>query len=153
MTGDSDSAHRAAHALAQPPRGGLLKYIPAFLFVVILYVIGKLTIANPMAPIFGLSLSWNDVLIVAASMAAMAEQLRVSHPGIDNTIEGMAMAALAVVQILLFALGAAGVNGLGMFNNAEFLLLTIISMTGAVVAILINARTLRRSIGFGDGGN
>jgi hypothetical protein len=32
------------------------------------------------------------------------------------------------------------------FNNTEFLLLTLISMTQAVIGILINARTMRRSI-------
>jgi hypothetical protein len=38
----------------------------------------------------------------------------------------------------------------GTFNNTEFLMLTLISMTQAIVAILINARTLRRTIGVGD---
>ena len=60
------------------------------------------------------------------------------------------MAAVAGVQVLLFALGAAGVKDLGIFNNTEFLMLTLISMTQAIVAILINARTLRRTIGVGD---
>ena len=83
---------------------------------------------------------------------AIAEQLKVSHPGIDNTIEAILMAAIAGVQVLLFALGAAGVRVLGIFNNTEFLMLTLISMTQAVIAILINARTLRRSIGVGDNG-
>jgi hypothetical protein len=83
-------------------------------------------------------------------MMAMVEQLRVSHPGIDNTVEAILMAAIAAVQVLLFALGAAGVSNLGIFNNTEFLMLTLISMTQAVVAILINARTLRRTIGVGD---
>jgi hypothetical protein len=83
-------------------------------------------------------------------MVAMAEQLRVSHPGIDNTIEAILMVGVAATQVLLFALGAAGVRPLAIFNSTEFLLLTAISMTQAVVAILINARTLRRTIGVGD---
>jgi len=62
------------------------------------------------------------------------------------------LAAIAGVQVLLFALGAAGVRVFGIFNNTEFLMLTVISMTQAVIAILINARTLRRSIGVGDNG-
>ena len=85
-------------------------------------------------------------------MMALAEQLKVSHPGIDNTIEAIMMAAIAAVQVLLFALGAAGVRALGIFNNTEFLMLTLISMTQAVIAILINARTLRRSIDIKDNG-
>ena len=90
--------------------------------------------------------------MVVAAMVAMAEQLRVSHPGIDNTIEAIMMVAIAAAQVLLFALGAAGVGVLGIFNNTEFLMLTLISATQAVVAILINARTLRRTIGVGDSG-
>jgi hypothetical protein len=62
------------------------------------------------------------------------------------------MAAVAALQVLLFALAAAGVRGLAMFDNTEFVLLTLISMMQAVIAILINARTLRRTIGVGDNG-
>jgi hypothetical protein len=50
-------------------------------------------------------LSWVEVLLVAAAMMAMAEQLWVSHPGIDNTIEATLMGAIAGIQVLLFALG------------------------------------------------
>jgi hypothetical protein len=47
--------------------------------------------------------------------------------------------------------GAAGVEPLdAIFNNTEFLMLTLISLTQSVVAILINARTLQRTIGVGD---
>jgi hypothetical protein len=94
----------------------------------------------------GYHISWVEVLLVAAAMMAIAEQLKVSHPGIDNTIEAILMAAIAAVQVLLFALGAAGVKYLGIFNNTEFVMLTLISMTQAVIGVLINARTLRRSI-------
>jgi hypothetical protein len=34
--------------------------------------------------------------------------------------------------------------------TTEFLKLTLISVTEAIVAIMINARTLRRTIGVGD---
>ena len=88
--------------------------------------------------------------MVGAAMMAMAEELRVFYPGVDNTIEAILMGAVAGVQVLLFALGAAGVDPLAIFNNTEFLMLTLISLTQAVVAILINARTLRRTIGVGD---
>jgi hypothetical protein len=69
----------------------------------------------------------------------------------DNTMEAIAMAALAGLQVLLLALGAAGVGALVIFNRTEFLTFTLISMTAAVIALLINARTLRRTIGVGDG--
>ena len=87
--------------------------------------------------------------MVGAAMVAMVEQLRVSNPGVDNTIDALLMGAMAGVQVLLFALGAAGVQPLAMFNNTEFLMLTVISLTQAIVAVLINARTLRRTIGVG----
>ena len=125
------------------------KTVPGFLYILVLYVIGSFIVPDSRTTWElwgGYQISWDEVLIVAAAMMAIAEQLKVSHPGIDNTIEAILMAAIAAVQVLLFALGAAGVRALGMFNNTEFLLLTLISMTQAVIGILINARTMRRSI-------
>jgi len=125
------------------------KTVPGFLYILVLYVIGSFIVPDSRTTWElwgGYQISWDEVLMVAAAMMAIAEQLKVSHPGIDNTIEAILMAAIAAVQVLLFALGAAGVRALGMFNNTEFLLLTLISMTQAVIGILINARTMRRSI-------
>lgn len=132
-----------------------IKFVPGFFYILVLYVAGKWVFSDPRAILLHVGdyqLTWVEVLLVGAAMVAMAEQLRVSHPGIDNTIEAILMAAVAATQVLLFALGAAGVRPLALFNNTEFLLLTVISMTQAVVAILINARTLRRTIGVGDHG-
>jgi hypothetical protein len=143
----------AAYLNGAAERSRLLKYVPGFAYILVLYVAGKLMFPDPRVTLVqwnGYHLSWVEVLMVGAAMMAMAEQLRVSHPGIDNTIEAILMAAMAVVQVLLFALGAAGVKNLDIFNNTEFLMLTLISVTQAVVAIMINARTLRRTIGVGD---
>ena len=144
----------AAH-LQGPRRANPLKYTPGFLYILVFFIIGKLVFADPRATLVQwgeYNLSWIEVLLVGAAMMAMAEQLRVSHPGVDNTIEAILMGAIASLQVLLFALGAAGVRPLAIFNNTEFLMLTVISMTQAIVAILINARTLRRTIGVGDNG-
>jgi hypothetical protein len=132
-----------------------LKYMPGFLYILALFIAGKFIFPDPRATLVEWSqyhLSWVEVLMVAAAMMAMAEQLKVSYPGVDNTIEAILMGAVAGIQVLLFALGAAGVEPLGIFNNTEFLMLTLISLTQSVVAILINARTLRRTIGVGDNG-
>jgi hypothetical protein len=132
-----------------------LKYTPGFLYILVFFIVGKLIFSDPRATLVQwgeYNLSWVEVLLVGAAMMAMAEQLRVSHPGVDNTIEAILMGAIASLQVLLFALGAAGVRPLAIFNNTEFLMLTVISMTQAIVAILINARTLRRTIGVGDNG-
>jgi hypothetical protein len=136
-------------------RANPLKYTPGFLYVLVFFIVGKLIFADPRATLVHwgeYNISWVEVLLVGAAMMAMAEQLRVSHPGVDNTIEAIFMGAIASIQVLLFALGAAGVRPLAIFNNTEFLMLTVISMTQAIVAILINARTLRRTIGVGDNG-
>ena len=130
-----------------------LKYVPGFLFILLLYIAGNFVISDPRATLIewgSYHLSWVEVLLVAAAMVAIADQMKVSHPGIDNTFEALTMIAMAVIQVVLFVLGAAGVQGFGMFNNTEFLMLTIISATQAVIAVLINARTLRRTIGVGD---
>jgi len=120
------------------------------LYILLLFIAGRFIFADPRATLVQWGeyhLSWVEILMVGAAMMAMAEQLRVSYPGVDNTVEAILMGAIAVVQVLLFALGAAGVKPLAIFNNTEFLMLTLISMTQAIVATLINARTLRRTIG------
>jgi hypothetical protein len=137
------------------PRNGPLKYMPGFLYILALFVAGKFFFPDPRATLVQWGeyhLSWVEILMVGAAMMAMAEQLRVSHPGVDNTIEAILMGAVAGAQVLLFALGAAGVKPLAIFNNTEFIMLSVISMTQAIVAILINARTLRRTIGVGGNG-
>jgi hypothetical protein len=155
-TSDGELAQTAAVAQVHRfDRASPVKFLPGFLYILVLYIAGKFAFPDPRATLLQwgqYQLSWVEVLLVGAAMMSMAEQLRVSHPGIDNTIEAILMAAIAAVQVLLFALGAAGVRPLRIFNNTEFLMLTLISMTQAVVAILINARTLRRTIGVGDSG-
>ena len=134
------------------PRSGPLKYTPGFVYILALFVAGKFIFPDPRATLVEWGqyhVSWVEILMVGAAIMALAEQLRVSHPGVDNTIDAMLMGAVAGIQVLGFALGAAGVKPLSIFNNTEFLMLTLISMSEAVVAVLINARTLRRTIGVG----
>jgi hypothetical protein len=130
-----------------------LRYIPGFVYVLALYIAGAFLFPDHRAAVAqwrAYSISWAEALLVFAAVAALLEQLRVSHPGVDNTIEAIMMGAIAGVLVLLFALAAAGVPRLGIFNTGEFLLLTLIGLTQAVVAILINARSLRRSIDIGN---
>jgi hypothetical protein len=152
-TADGVLASRATVAEVRGAESNPFKYVPGFVYIVALFIAGKLIFPDPRAVLLqwnGYHLSWVEVLMVGAAMMAVAEQLRVSHPGIDNTIEAILMAAIAGVQVLLFALSVADVRPLGIFNNTEFLMLTLISMTQAIIAILINARTLRRTIGVGS---
>jgi hypothetical protein len=153
---DGAIAGSATAAFLRPTRrAGLLRYTPGFLYILALFVAGRFVFADPRAILIQWGeyhLSWVEVLMVGAAMMAMAEQVRVSTPGLDNTIEALLMGAIAGVQVVLFALATAGVKPLAIFNNTEFLMLTLISLTQAIVAVLINARTLRRTIGVGGSG-
>jgi len=152
-SGWGPSSQRRQVDVQMRPARGLLRYIPGVAYILGLYLVGTYFFPEARATLAewrGYRISWIEFLLLAAALAALADQLRVSHPGIDNTVEAILMAAAAAVMVLLFALAAAGVRGLGIFDTAEFLMLTLIGLAQAVVAILINARTLRRSIGLGD---
>jgi hypothetical protein len=130
-------------------RKGFLRYIPGFTYILVMFVIGQIVFADPRATILdyaGYRLAWVEVLMVAAAIVAMAEQMKVSDPGVNNIYEVLLMGAIAVLQIVLFALAAAGVQRLAMFNNTEVLLLTVINVAQTVVAFQINAATLMRTI-------
>ena len=147
----SDQAEAAVVGRDRAPhrRSRAFGLIPGFLYILILYIVGKYLIADPRATLFevvGYKLSWVEVLITAAAIMAMAEQIKVAKPGINNTTEVLLMGLIAIVQILLFALGAAKVPALAMFNNTEFLLLTLINVAQTAVAYQINAATLMRTI-------
>ncbi|MDE2133755.1 MAG: hypothetical protein KGJ49_04065 [Alphaproteobacteria bacterium] len=145
--------HTSTHLDIHPGHpGGWFRFIPLFLFVLILYLIGKSVIADPRAQLAwgAYHLSWVEVLLLVSAVVALVEQMKVSHPGIDNTMEALGMIGMGVVQLILFVLGTAKVGVFSIFNNTEFLVLTFISLAAAVVAVMINARTLRRTIGVGD---
>jgi hypothetical protein len=97
---DSDRAHR------RRPRGGVLGYVPGFVYILLLYIIGQFVFSDPRASLFdiwGYQLSWVEVLLLAAAIVAMAEQVKVAKPGINNTTEVLLMGATAIIQILLFS--------------------------------------------------
>src|SRR6476646_4969925 len=112
-TADGALASRATAAHGRGADASLFKYVPGFVYILVLFIAGKLIFPDPRAVLVqwnGYRLSWVEVLMVGAAMMAMAEQLRVSHPEIDNTIEAILMAAIAGVQVLLFALAVADVR-------------------------------------------
>jgi hypothetical protein len=141
VVSDSDRARRR--------RPSVLGYMPGFVYILILYIIGKFVFSDPRATLFdilGYKLSWVEVLLLAAAIVAMAEQIKVAKPGLNNTTEVLLMGAIAIIQLLLFTLGAAKVQVLGIFDNTEFLLLTLINLVQTAVAYQINAATLMRTI-------
>ena len=94
---DGTLAHAAsAVRVAHVHSSSRLKYVPGFLYILVLYVVGKFIFSDPRAILVEwgqYQLTWVEVLMVGAAMMAMAEQLRVSHPGIDNTVEANLAAA------------------------------------------------------------
>jgi hypothetical protein len=141
VVGGSDRARRR--------RPGVFGYVPGFVYILILYIIGKFVFSDPRATlfdIFGYKLAWVEVLLVAAAIVAMAEQVKVAKPGVNNTTEVLLMGAIAIIQLLLFALAAAKVQVLGIFDNTEFLSLTLINLAQTAVAYQINSATLMRTI-------
>jgi hypothetical protein len=81
-------------------RRSLLRYIPGFIYILVLFVIGQLVFSDPRATLFeiaGYRVAWVEILLVAAAIVAMAEQVKVAEPGVNNTREVLAMAPGVVV--------------------------------------------------------
>ena len=126
-----------------------LGWVPGFFYILVLFIVGQMFFADPRATLFniaGYRLAWVEVLLVAAAIMAMAEQIKVATPGINNTTDVLMMGVIAIIQVVLFCLAAAKVPSLHIFNNTEFLLLTIINLAQTAVAYQINAATLVRTI-------
>ena len=150
----ADTGHMDAAVVSDADRGRhrkshLLGLIPGFVYILALFIFGQLFFSDPRAILFNIGryqLAWVEVLLVAAAIMAMAEQIKVATPGVNNTTEVLFMGAIAVTQVVLFALAAAKVQSLAIFDNTEFLLLTIINMAQTAVAYQINSATLMRTI-------
>jgi hypothetical protein len=84
-TADGPLASRAAATHVRGAESSsLFKYLPGFVYILVLFIAGKLMFPDPRATLVQWDeyhLSWVEVLMVGAAMMAMAEQLRVSHPG------------------------------------------------------------------------
>lgn len=127
---------------------------PLFAYILLLYLIMEWQVANMRSIIFVVgpyALSYVEVLYCLAAMVAMIELLRVSEPGIDNTLEALGMLAIFIICLIFFVLGAAKVWRFGLFSTTEFLVLLLISGTQVALAFLINARTLKRTIDYSGG--
>lgn len=125
--------------------------VPWFTYLFVLYIILQLAVTDMRAVFLSVGtyqLSWIEVMYLLATIVAMAELLKVSKPGINNTNEALFMLGVAMVYLVVFVLGTAGIRGFGIFNNTEFLMLLIISLTQVVMGFTINGRTLKRAIGY-----
>ena len=125
--------------------------VPLLLIALLLYVCIELWVADVRAPIFAAgayTLTWVELIYLVAFFLAMFELLRVSQPGIDNTVEALLMLGVSGIILVLFVLGVAGLPACQIFNRMEFLMLLLISGAQVILAFLINARTLKRTIDY-----
>ena len=157
VAGEEEAAIQGSAVTAVTDRGKLAKtlyflgHLPWFLILLVVYVIMQLAVSDPRAVLFTVgyySLTWVEVLYVAAAMVGMVEQIKVSEPGVNNTGDALGMLSAGVVYLVLFVLGTAGIQGFRLFNNTEFLVLLLIAAVQIVMAFLINGRTLKRAIGY-----
>jgi hypothetical protein len=116
----ADIGHVDAAVVSDADRGRhrksrVLSLIPGFVYILVLYIVGHIFFTDPRATLFsigGYQLAWVEVLLVAAAVMAMAEQIKVATPGVNNTTEVLFMGAIAIIQVVLFALAAAKVQSL-----------------------------------------
>jgi hypothetical protein len=69
---------------------GVLRYIPGFVYILAVFIIGQFIFPDPRTTFFtfgGYELAWVEVLLAAAAIMAMAEQVKVAEPGVNNTLE------------------------------------------------------------------
>jgi hypothetical protein len=152
MAPASDAAPRAA-MVAPPPRRlhHTLLRVPLLVIVLALYACIELWVPNVHEPIFNVgdyTLTWVELIYLVAFFLAMFELLRVSEPGIDNTVEALLMLGVSGIILVLFVLGVAGLPAFRIFNRMEFLMLLLISAAQVILAFLINARTLKRTVDY-----
>lgn len=147
------SSHDSDVRMPTGRKRGALHYVPYFLPILLLYIV-FMVLGVDLKTVYGgghYTVTMGEVLLILSAIVSLAEQLKVSDPGIDNTLEALTMVGMGVVQLVLFVLGAAGIPLFEWFAKSDFLVQTVISLSAAVVAILINARTLRRAIDFAGG--
>jgi hypothetical protein len=124
---------------------------PLLLIALVLYVFIELWVSNVRDPIFSVgdyTLTWVELIYLVTFFLAMFELLRVSQPGIDNTVEALLMLGVSGIILVLFVLGVAGLPECRIFNRMEFLMVLLISGAQVILAFLINARTLKRTIDY-----
>src|SRR3954465_1389126 len=100
-TGHMDAAVVSETDRARHRKSRFLTLIPGFVYILALFIFGQLFFADPRAIIFdvgGYRLVWVEVLLVAAAIMAMAEQIKVASPGVNNTTEVLFMGVIAIIQ-------------------------------------------------------
>jgi hypothetical protein len=126
-----------------------MRYFPGFVVILIAYAILKsleIDLREIQFNVSGFAITVVEILYLAAFFVGMIEILKVSYPGESNLYEAIAMGAISVVYIVFFVLGVAKVDGFGMFRSTEFLMLMLMSIILFVIALILNNRTMGKTI-------
>lgn len=148
---DTGAGTRAAPRAAKHLGRRIFLKVPLFLYMFVVYLVIEAMVPNVRDIVVShgnYRLTWVEVIYLAAIVMAMTELLRVSKPGVDNTVEALLMLGAWIVYLVCFLLSIGGTPALAVFNNTEFLMLLLISATQVVLAFMINARTLKRTIDY-----
>jgi hypothetical protein len=137
-----------------------LLWVPMFGYAVLLYTLASFTVGDLSTTFFSIgsySFTYIELIWELAALAGVAEILRVSHPGEDNTNEAMRAVVVAGIQVVLLTISItlkfAGTGEfLWLFNSGNFVMLLVISVAQSYAAVKVNARTLKRSFVDSDGG-
>jgi hypothetical protein len=131
---------------------GALSVIPGFAYLLALFVIGALMLADPRATLIEVGpfkLSWVEIILLLSAVIASAEILKVSEPGVDNTGEVIAMGIVAVIQFGLI-IASLYDQKFVIFKTTESLMMLVINSVQTYVAFRINSRSLVRTIAGGS---
>lgn len=132
---------------------GFVHFFPTYFYLLTLFIGVELLSADVWRPLFTYdkySISWVVIFILIAALLGIGELLKVTEPGVDNVYEALAILGGAIVYLLLFAFGATGAKiwivSFEIFNNTEFLILTLLSGIQAGAAFIFNSRTIQLQV-------
>ncbi len=124
-------------------------WIPVMVWIIGLYFVISLFGIKPHQEIFTLPnntmILVSDVFYLIMSSLILLDLYKVSVPGIDNSWEAQFMNYVSMIMVILFVLAFFSPE-FEMFATPQFAIMTILNFIAALVAVKVNARTLKRTI-------
>lgn len=129
----------------------LWKVTPLIFYVLIAYIIIEVAVPDVRAIFINagpFKFTWVEFIYLVASLTPLFEIQRISKPGIDNTKENFGILAVWILYLVLFILSLTGVPFLSIFSTTEFSMLVILFLGQYAICVLVNARTLKKTIDY-----
>src|SRR3569623_445358 len=126
MADSSSTAQINAAAVAAGQRRRvhpLIKEIPAYLYIIIGYLLLEWAVGDVRTVFF--VISWVELLYIVGFVVACLELLKVARPGEDNTDDVIIMIIMAVAYLILCFVSVTNTGWLSFFNynHREFYVL------------------------------